>query len=64
MRCLEPEPAQRYADAVQLDRALARYAGAWTEDDAADLWRAADTVVPVTPSPEPLVAGSRAVFDS
>jgi hypothetical protein len=64
MRCLEPEPAKRYADAAQLDRALARYAGSWTEDDAADWWRAADTVVPVAPSPEVRVVGSRAVFDS
>lgn len=64
MRCLEPEPAKRYADAAQLDRELARYGGSWTEDDATDWWRAADTVVPVAPSPEPLVVGSRAVFDS
>jgi len=64
MRCLEPEPAKRYADAAQLDRALARFAGNWTEDDAAQWWKAADTVVPVAPDPDPRVGGSHPVFDS
>jgi serine/threonine-protein kinase len=48
LRCLEKDPARRFADAHELDRALAacRDAGAWTEDDAVAWWNQHGQPVP------------------
>jgi serine/threonine-protein kinase len=48
LRCLEKEPGKRFADARELDRALAacRDAGAWTDEDAAAWWDAHGLPVP------------------
>jgi serine/threonine-protein kinase len=41
LRCLAKAPAERYADANDLEAALAicQAAGSWTAKDAADWWR-------------------------
>jgi serine/threonine-protein kinase len=54
-KCLSKAPAQRYADAAGLERALAgcACAGQWSEERAADWWRAAEARKPVVPAGGP-----------
>ena len=52
-RCLAKDPAQRFADSVNLDRALARCcsAVAWSQADAATWWNALESGESLTVTP-------------
>jgi serine/threonine-protein kinase len=39
MQCLAKDPAARPGDALEIERALARCAGGWRQEDAAEWWR-------------------------
>jgi hypothetical protein len=56
-RCLEKDPAARFADAASLDVALAacRCSGSWTREEAARWWRSIAGEFVEMPDPVPTV---------